>query len=81
MTDEIIDLISKSRKAMPHFHIPLQSGSDKILKYMKRKYLVSDYTLVIDKVKNRIPMLVLELMLLLDFQESQMQILAIHMNS
>ena len=55
LTDEIIDLISKSRKAMPHFHIPLQSGSDKILKYMKRKYLVSDYTLVIDKVKNRIP--------------------------
>ena len=55
LTDEIIDLISKSSKAMPHFHIPLQSGSDKILKYMKRKYLSSDYTLVINKVKNRIP--------------------------
>jgi len=55
LTDEIISLISKSNKAMPHFHIPLQSGSDKILKLMKRRYSLKDYTSVINKVKNKIP--------------------------
>lgn len=38
LTDEIIHLVSKSKKFMPHFHIPLQSGSDAVLKMMKRKY-------------------------------------------
>ena len=55
LTDEIIDLISKSNKAMPHFHIPLQSGSDKILKLMKRRYSVKDYISVINRVKDSIP--------------------------
>jgi len=55
LTDEIIELISKSNKAMPHFHIPLQSGSDKILKLMKRRYSVKDYISVINKVRNSIP--------------------------
>mgnify|MGYP000057697303 CR=1 FL=1 len=55
LTDEIIELISKSDKAMPHFHIPLQSGSDKILKFMKRRYSLNDYISVINKVSNKIP--------------------------
>ena len=55
LTDEIIELISNSNKAMPHFHIPLQSGSDKILKLMKRRYSVKDYISVINKVKSSIP--------------------------
>jgi threonylcarbamoyladenosine tRNA methylthiotransferase MtaB len=38
LSDEIIDLITKSERFMPHFHIPLQSGSDKILGRMKRRY-------------------------------------------
>ena len=54
LTDEIIDLISKSNKAMPHFHIPLQSGSNKILKLMKRRYIIEDYISVINKVNNKI---------------------------
>jgi len=55
LTDEIIELISKSNKAMPHFHIPLQSGSDKILKLMKRRYSVKDYISVINRVRDSIP--------------------------
>jgi len=39
LDDEIIKLVSVSEKLLPHFHIPLQSGSDKILQLMKRKYL------------------------------------------
>ena len=38
ITDEIIDLMAKSSKFLPHFHIPLQSGSDNVLKLMKRRY-------------------------------------------
>ncbi len=38
LTNEIIEFVSKSKKFMPHFHIPLQSGSDKILGLMKRRY-------------------------------------------
>jgi len=39
LNNDIIEFVSQSQKIMPHFHIPLQSGSDKILKLMKRRYL------------------------------------------
>ena len=54
LTDEIIELISKSDKAMPHLHIPLQSGSDKVLKFMKRRYSLDDYISVVNKVSDKI---------------------------
>jgi len=38
LTDEIIEYVSQSRSFMPHFHIPLQSGSDNVLKLMRRRY-------------------------------------------
>jgi len=43
LTYEIIDFVAKSRKFVPHFHLPLQSGSDKILKGMNRRYLSNLY--------------------------------------
>ena len=49
LTDSIIDFVSQSRTFVPHFHLPLQSGNDDILKKMKRRYL-SD--LFIDRVKH-----------------------------
>lgn len=55
LTDEIIDLTSSSDKICNHFHIPLQSGSNTILKSMQRRYKVDDYRKVILKLKNRIP--------------------------
>ena len=48
LTDEIIEFVSRSRRFMPHFHIPLQSGSDEVLKLMRRRY---DTTLFASKVK------------------------------
>ena len=55
LNDKIINLISKSKKALPHFHIPLQSGSNKVLKDMKRRYNTSDYKKLIVNIKNKIP--------------------------
>ena len=48
MSDELIDYCAKSRAFMPHFHIPLQSGSDTVLKLMHRHY---DRQLFADKIK------------------------------
>lgn len=55
LTDEIIDLFSKSKVLLPHFHIPLQSGSDKILKLMNRKYDTSYFKNKIEKIKSLLP--------------------------
>ncbi len=49
----IIDLVSKSKTIVPHFHIPLQSGSDTILKLMKRRYLTNTYSNLIKSIKNK----------------------------
>ncbi|WP_338812420.1 tRNA (N(6)-L-threonylcarbamoyladenosine(37)-C(2))-methylthiotransferase MtaB [Bernardetia sp. Wsw4-3y2] len=55
LSDEIIEFVAKSKKFVPHFHIPLQSGSDEILRYMRRRYKTSLYTERIEKIKNLMP--------------------------
>lgn len=55
LTDETIDFVSKSSSFVPHFHIPLQSGSDELLKKMKRRYLQKTYTNRVDKIKETMP--------------------------
>ena len=55
LTDEIIALTADSGKICNHFHIPLQSGCDKILRSMQRRYNTEDYKNVIEKVKSVIP--------------------------
>ncbi len=55
MTDEIIELIAKSEKLCNHFHIPLQSGSPRILKAMQRRYSSQDYENLIYKIKKLLP--------------------------
>jgi threonylcarbamoyladenosine tRNA methylthiotransferase MtaB len=55
VTDEIINLVAQSEKIMPHFHIPLQSGSNKILNLMRRRYLRNVYTERVDKIKQQLP--------------------------
>jgi threonylcarbamoyladenosine tRNA methylthiotransferase MtaB len=53
LTDEIIEFtLTKSKKFVPHFHIPLQSGSDTLLKSMRRKYDQALYTSRIEKIKS-----------------------------
>lgn len=55
LTDDIIRYVAASKKFMPHFHIPLQSGSDTILKLMHRKYDTSLYRNKIALIKKLIP--------------------------
>ena len=51
MTDDLIECYSSSKKLMPFVHLPIQSGSDKILKLMNRKHTVEDYLRVYTKLK------------------------------
>ena len=55
LTDEIISFISKSNKFVPHFHIPLQSGSDQILKKMRRRYKTDLYESRVEFIRKLIP--------------------------
>ena len=54
INDDIIKLISNSKVFVPHFHIPLQSGSDTILKLMKRRYLTKYYQSLIQRINNSV---------------------------
>ena len=51
MTEDLINVYSISKKIMPLVHLPVQSGSDKILKLMNRKHLISDYIKIYEKLK------------------------------
>lgn len=55
LTDEIIEYVAASRAFMPHFHIPLQSGSDEVLKLMHRRYDTSLFAHKISKVREVMP--------------------------
>ena len=55
LTDEIIDFVAHSRHFMPHFHIPLQSGSDEVLKLMKRHYDRDLFAHKIGRIKQLMP--------------------------
>ena len=55
LSDEIIEFVSHSKKILPHFHIPLQSGSDQFLRDMKRRYNSSFYSNLIFKIKKLMP--------------------------
>lgn len=55
LKDETIELVSKSQSFVPHFHIPLQSGSDDILKKMKRRYLTPLYLSRVNKIREIMP--------------------------
>ncbi len=55
LTDSIIEFVAASKKIMPHFHIPLQSGSNKILGLMRRRYKRELYAEKISLIKNLIP--------------------------
>ena len=55
LTDEIIEFVSTSRRFMPHFHIPLQSGCDEVLKLMRRRYDTALFASKIHKIKQLMP--------------------------
>jgi len=55
LTDEIIEFVSKSKRFVPHFHIPLQSGSNKVLSLMRRRYRRELYVERVAKIKALMP--------------------------
>ncbi len=55
MTDDLIEVHGSCKKLMPLLHLPIQSGSDKILKSMNRKHSLSDYLKIITKLKEKNP--------------------------
>ncbi|MHB8208215.1 tRNA (N(6)-L-threonylcarbamoyladenosine(37)-C(2))-methylthiotransferase MtaB [Mucilaginibacter sp.] len=55
LTDEIIEFVATSKRFVPHFHIPLQSGSDKILGLMRRRYKRELYANRVAKIKQLMP--------------------------
>lgn len=55
LTDDIIDFVAISNKFVPHFHIPLQSGNNKVLGLMRRRYKREQYADRIEKIKETIP--------------------------
>ena len=54
-TDEMIDVISKYKNIMPYIHLPIQSGSNEILKRMNRRYTKEEYLELFHKIKEKIP--------------------------
>ncbi|MDG1969005.1 MAG: tRNA (N(6)-L-threonylcarbamoyladenosine(37)-C(2))-methylthiotransferase MtaB [Flavobacteriaceae bacterium] len=55
LSDKVIDFVANSRAFVPHFHIPLQSGSDEILRKMKRRYLSGLYRDRVAQIKSLMP--------------------------
>lgn len=55
LTNEIIEFVADSKRFVPHFHIPLQSGSNKILKLMRRRYVRELYVERVNKIKALMP--------------------------
>lgn len=55
LTDELIDFVGASRAFMPHFHIPLQSGSDKVLSLMRRRYDTALFAHKVGRVRQVLP--------------------------
>lgn len=55
LTDEIIDYVARSRRFMPHFHIPLQAGCDEVLQLMRRRYDTALFASKIEKIKTVMP--------------------------
>ncbi|MEP1032730.1 tRNA (N(6)-L-threonylcarbamoyladenosine(37)-C(2))-methylthiotransferase MtaB [Ekhidna sp.] len=55
LSSEVIEFVAQSKRFVPHFHIPLQSGSDNILKKMNRRYLSDLYQSRVEKIKSLMP--------------------------
>ncbi|MBS1507578.1 MAG: tRNA (N(6)-L-threonylcarbamoyladenosine(37)-C(2))-methylthiotransferase MtaB [Bacteroidetes bacterium] len=53
--DEVIEFVASSNRFVPHFHVPLQSGSNKVLKLMRRRYLRELYAARVEKIKKEMP--------------------------
>ncbi|MDD6193454.1 MAG: tRNA (N6-isopentenyl adenosine(37)-C2)-methylthiotransferase MiaB [Lachnospiraceae bacterium] len=55
LSDELIEVLAKSKKICNHFHLPLQSGSSRVLQKMNRRYTKEDYLLLVEKIRAKVP--------------------------
>ena len=55
ITDELIEVMAKEERICRHLHVPLQSGSNRILKLMRRPYTSMDYEILLDRLASKIP--------------------------
>ena len=55
LTDEVIDFVAKSKRFAPHFHIPLQAGSDALLELMHRRYDTALFASRVNRIKREMP--------------------------
>ena len=75
LSNEILDVALNSENIVPHFHIPLQSGSDKILKLMRRRYKTRDYKKLILNIKKQNPSVCIGADVIVGFPEKKSLIL------
>ena len=68
---ELIDVMGQNEKICPHFHLPVQSGSNRILEKMNRKYTRETYLDLVDRMKKGIPNLSLSTDIIVDFREKR----------
>ena len=55
LSDEVIDFVARSKRFMPHFHIPLQAGCDEVLKLMRRRYDSALFASKVQRIKEKMP--------------------------
>lgn len=67
LSDELIDVMAESSKICSHLHLPLQSGSTKILKSMNRRYTKEDYLKLVERIRSRMPQIALTTDLIVGF--------------
>ena len=77
MKDSLINAHADNSKLMPFLHLPIQSGSDKILKKMNRKHTVDDYLRIVEKIRNVRPDIALSSDFIVGFPKKQIKILKI----
>ena len=69
MKDSLIEVHATNPKLMPFLHLPIQSGSDQILKKMNRKHTVNDYLKIVEKIRNVRPDIALSSDFIVGFPE------------